>query len=154
MRETPPKTALWVGTAVTATAAILFPKIESIKNNDEPLWRLAVFFVPGDREGLLLVPLVIVLAIALFALVGGWAWKDTDARNRPAKVGLICAVLGLVGVLAFFLSAPIILGGLAVTLGLEGRRRSATEGRATQALAAISVGSIAFAVGAAIWVLA
>jgi hypothetical protein len=76
MKVPPQKTTLWVGTAVTAAAALFFPKIEAIKNNDEPLWRLAVFVVPGDRE------------------------------------------------------------------------------RATQALAAISVGSIAFAMGAAIWVLA
>ncbi|MEO8291190.1 MAG: hypothetical protein ABI649_09390 [Gaiellaceae bacterium] len=149
MRETlPPKTILWRGAAATAFAAVFFPHLEAVKNEDRPLWELW----PHDREGLLLVPLLIVLTIALFALLGGWAWSG--ARNRPAKVGLICGILGLVGVVAFFLSAPIILGGLAVTLGVEGRRRAGTEGGATQALAAIILGAVAVAVGAGIWVLA
>jgi hypothetical protein len=149
MRETgPPKTILWRGAAVTALAAVFFPHLEAVKNEDVPLWELW----PHDREGLLLVPLLIVLTIALFALLGAWAWSG--AHNRPAKVGFICGILGLVGVLAFFLSTPIIFGGLAVTLGVEGRRRSGTEGRGSQALAAIVVGSIAFVIGAGIWVLA
>jgi hypothetical protein len=74
--------------------------------------------------------------------------------NRPAKVGVVCGILGLVGVLAFFLSAPIILGGLAVTLGVEGRRRAGTAGRETYAVAAIVVGAMSLVVGAGIWVLA
>jgi hypothetical protein len=149
-----PKTILWYGAAATAAAAIFFPKIEAIRNDDASLWQLAVFFAPGDREGLVLVPLVILLTIALFALVGGWAWNDRAARNRPARVGLVCGILGLVGVLAFFLSAPIIFGGLALTLGFEGRRRARTEGKGAEALAAITVGALAFVVGAAIWVFA
>ncbi len=149
MRETPPpKTLLWGGAAATALAAVLFPHLEAVKNEDRPLWELW----PHDREGLLLVPLIIVLTIALFALLGAWASRG--ARNRPAKVGLVCGILGLVGVLAFFLSTPIIFGGLAVTLGVEGRRRAGTEGRGNQALGAIVVGSVAFVIGAGIWVLA
>jgi len=149
MRETrPAKTLLWGGAAATALAAVLFPHLEAVKNEDVPLWELW----PHDREGLLLVPLVIVLTIALFALLGAWAWSG--ARNRPAKVGFVCGFLGLVGVLAFFLSTPIIFGGLAVTLGVEGRRRAGTEGRGNQALGAIVVGSVAFVIGAGIWVLA
>jgi hypothetical protein len=92
-----------------------------------------------------------VLTIALFALLGAWAWSG--ARNRPAKVGLVCGILGPIGVLAFYLSAPIILGGLAVTL-VEGRRRAGAEGRGNQALAAIVLGAIALVIGAGIWVLA
>jgi hypothetical protein len=80
--------------------------------------------------------------------------RDSGARNRPARVGLVAGILGLAGVLAFFLSAPIIFGGLAVTLGLEGRRRATTEGRASEAIAAIAVGAVAFLVGAGIWVFA
>jgi hypothetical protein len=53
---------------------------------------------------------------------------------------------------AFWVSAPIIFGGLGATLGAEGRRRSDTEGRGGLAAAAIAVGAVAFAIGAAIWV--
>lgn len=148
------RTILWRGALATAAAALFFPKIEAIRNEDAPLWELAVFFAPGDREGLILIPLVILLTIAFFALVGGWAWRDSGARNRPARVGLVAGILGLAGVLAFFLSAPIILGGLAVTLGFEGRRGAATEGRGTEAIAAIAVGAVAFLIGAGIWVFA
>ncbi|CAN5146236.1 hypothetical protein BH18ACT14_BH18ACT14_06660 [soil metagenome] len=146
------KTLLWAGAVVTASAAVFFPKIQGIRDTGDSWWRLATFFVPQDREGLVLVPLVILLTFALFAFVGRRAWEDASARNRPAKVGFICALLGLVGVLAFFVSAPIMFGGLGATLGAEGRRRSDTEGRAALASAAIAVGAAAFAIGAGIWV--
>jgi len=148
------KTLLWTGAALTAAAAIFFPRIQGIRDSDDSWWRLLVFFVPQDREGLVLVPLVILITFGLFALIGRWAWADPDARNRPAKVGFVSALLGFAGVLAFFLSAPIILGGLGVTLGVEGRRRKDTEGRGALAAGAIAVGTVALAVGAAIWAFA
>ncbi len=127
MRETrPPKTNLWIGAAATAVAAVLFPRLEAVKNEDVWIWEL-------DSEAQVLAPLIVVLTLALFALLGSWAWRRESRTNRPAKVALVSAVLGLAGVVAFWLSVPIILGGLAVTLGLEGRRRAATEGRGTQA---------------------
>jgi hypothetical protein len=147
-----PKTRLWLGAAVTAGAAIFFPRVQGIREDGDSWWRLATFLVPQDREGLLLVPLVVLITIALFALVGRWAWTGPGARNRPATVGFVCALLGFAGVLAFFLSAPIILGGLGVTLGAEGWRRRDAEGRGALAAAAIVVGAVAFAVGAGIWV--
>ena len=145
---------LWIGAVVTALAAVFFPRIQGIRDRDESWCRLVWFVVPQDAEGVILVPLVILLTLGLFALVGRWAWKDTDGRNRPASFGLVCSLLGLLGVLLFFLSAPIILGGLGTTLGLEGRRRSPAEGRGTLAAAAIVVGIVAFAVGASIWAFA
>jgi hypothetical protein len=146
------KTLLWAGAAVTASASVFFPKVEAIRDKGDSWWRLATFVVPQDREGLVLVPLVILLTIALFAFVGRWAWEDASARNRPAKVGFVCALLGFAGVLAFFVSAPIIFGGLGATLGAEGLRRRDTEGAGALAAAALAVGAVAFAVGAAIWV--
>ena len=62
-------------------------------------------------EGAILVPLVILLTIALFALVGGWAWSDPGSSNRPAKVGLVCGFLN--GVLIARLKLPDFI----VTLG-------------------------------------
>jgi hypothetical protein len=143
---------LWIGAALTASAAVFFPRVQGIREDDDSWWRLVTFFVPQDREGLVLVPLVILITVALFAFVGRWAWRDEGGRNRPATVGFVCALLGFVGVLAFFLSAPLIFGGLAVTLGAEGRRRAEAEGRGALAAAAIIVGAAAFAVGAGIWV--
>jgi hypothetical protein len=148
------KRLLWAGAAITASAAVFFPRVQGIRDTGDSWWRLATFFVPQDREGLLLIPLVILLTIALFAFVGRWAWEDGSARNRPAKAGFVCALLGFVGMLAFFVSAPIIFGGLGATLGAEGRRRRVNEGRGALATAAIAVGAAAFAVGAAIWVFA
>ena len=148
------KSLLWAGAAVTASGAIFFPRVQGIRDTGDSWWRLATFIVPQDREGLLLVPLVILLTIALFASIGRWAWNDASGRNRPAKVGFVCALLGFVGVLAFFVSAPIVFGGLGVTLGAEGRRRRDIEGRGALAAAAIAVGAAAFALGAAIWAFA
>ena len=145
---------LWAGALVTAASAIFFPRIQGIRDQDESWWRLAWFVVPQDREGVILVPIVILLTIGLFALVGRRAWRNTGGHNRPATVGLVCSVLGLAGVLMFFLSAPILLGGLGTTLGIEGRRRAAAEGRGTFALLAVLVGLVAFAIGASMWAFA
>ena len=60
-------------TSAGVPAAIFFPKIEAIENDDALLWELLFFFVPGDVERVILVPLVVLLTVALFALVGGWA---------------------------------------------------------------------------------
>jgi hypothetical protein len=147
--ETRSRRLLWGGAVATALAAVFFPHLEAVKNENRPFWE----FWPHDSEGLILVPLVIVLTFALFALLGGWAWSGRATRNRPAMVGLVSAALGLVGVLAFWLSAPIIFGGLGLTLGFEGRRRAATQGRGRQALAAVAIGAVAVVVGAGIWVL-
>jgi hypothetical protein len=125
-------TLLWAGAALTAISAAVFPRFE--QNAGGSPWEI---------------PIVIAVTIALFTLLGGWAWRGES--NRPAKVALVCGVLGLVGVIAFFVMAPIILGGLAVTLGLEGRDRAAAEGRGTQAAVGIILGAVAFVVGAGIW---
>jgi hypothetical protein len=69
-------------------------------------------------------------------------------------VAAVAGPLGLVGVVAFFLSVPIILGGFAVTLGVEGRRRAAEEGGERRALVGIVVGATAFVLGGAIWLFA
>jgi hypothetical protein len=150
VQETRSRVRLWRAAAVTAFAAVFFPHLEAVKNENRPIWE----FWPHDREGLVLFPLVIVITIAFFALLGGWAWSAMAAGNRPARVGLVCSILGLVGVLAFWLSAPIILGGLGFTLGREGRRRAGMEGRGNEALAAIVIGAVAFLIGAGVWVLA
>jgi hypothetical protein len=135
---------LWIGALLTATAAVLFPRLNAVLHNGQALWEL-------DPEAAILIPVVVAGTLALFALVGGWAWRDESSHNRPAKVALACGLLAPVGVLAFFVSAPIILGGLAVTLGIEGIRRAELEGRRLRAAAAVALGSVAALAGATIW---
>lgn len=138
---------LWVGAAITTFAVGLFPRLNAVISEDVPIWRL-------DPEARILLPLILILSILLFVLLGRWSWRNADGTNRPAKVALICGVLSLVGVLAFFLSLPIMLGGFAATLGLEGRKRAPSSGRSRHANIGVVLGAVGFAVGAAIWLLA
>ena len=94
---------------------------------------------------------VIAVTFALFWFVGGWALRDAHARNRPARVGLACGILGTVGVVAFWLSVPIILGGLATMLGMQRRHLGALEGRSGEAVAGIVTGTCAVVIGAVMW---
>jgi hypothetical protein len=137
--------ALWIGAVLTALAAVLFPRLNAVLHNNQALWEL-------DAEAAVLIPLIVAVTLALFALVGSWAWRGKETRNRPAKVGLACGILGPVGVLAFFVSAPIIIGSLALTLGFEGTRHAASEGKRGHAVAAIILGTVAVLGGAAIWI--
>jgi hypothetical protein len=138
---------LWIGASVTAISAVLFPRLEAVKNEDAAIWEL-------DSEAAVLAPVIVVLTLAVFGVLGRWAWRSETETNRPARVAAVAGPLGIVGVLAFFLSVPIILGGLAVMLGVEGRRRAAEEGGERRALVGIVVGAIAFVLGGAIWLLA
>ncbi|MGI8774649.1 MAG: hypothetical protein ACR2KQ_06500 [Actinomycetota bacterium] len=137
---------LWRGALVTTLSVGLFPRLNAVINEDVPIWHL-------DPEARVLFPLILILSMLLFFFLGRWAWR-TDRGNRPAKVGLVCGILSIVGAVAFFLSLPIMLGGFATTVGLEGRRRAATHGRSGQANAAVALGVFGFVIGAAIWLLA
>ncbi len=79
-------------------------------------------------------------------------WLGGHARKRGSVAcstpGI--AILAVLGVVAYWISAPIMLGGLAVTLGVEGRRR-AGRGRARMATVAIALGGLATAAGAILW---
>lgn len=137
---------LWIGAVVTTVAVGFFPRLNAVLAEDVPIWHL-------DPEARVLFPLILVLSVLLFLTVGRRAWRD-QGDNKPAKVGLICGVLSLLGILGFFLSLPIMLGGLAATLGIEGRKRATHQGRDRQAGAATALGVVGFVVGAAIWILA
>jgi len=138
---------LWVGAALTTVAAGLFPRLNAVIYEDVPIWRL-------DPEARVLFPVVLLLSLSVFVLLGRWAWRVNRGNNRPARVGLICGGLSIVGVVAFFLSLPIMLGGLALTLGLEGRKRAPSAGGLGQSNFAIALGCLGVVVGAAIWLLA
>jgi len=141
------KTTLWRGAVLTALAAVLFPRLNAVLHENQAFWQL-------DTEAAVGIPLIVAATLTLFALLGRWAWRRDNTRNRPATAGLACGILALVGAVAFFVSAPIVLGGLALTLGLEGTRRAPDEGRRRHALAASVLGTVAVLVGAAIWLVA
>ena len=104
-------------------------------------------------------PYVVIFALVIAALVFGlvvpWAEKRAEGRrsNRPAMAGLVCGVLGLLTVVAFWSGLPIILGGAGVALGLAGRERAAEAGRGGVAGAAVGIGIVAIvlSIGSTVW---
>ena len=134
-------TWLWQGALATGVLAGLAPRVNAVIYDHEHIWHL-------DPEAQVLLPVVVALPFLLAATVGLWAWRG--ARNRPATVGLVLSILAVLSVVAFFLSAPIVLGGMAATLGVEGRRR-ADEGRARMATVAVVVGVLACLGGTTLW---
>lgn len=138
--------ALWVGAGVTAAAAVFFPRLNAVVHGGQAIWEI-------DAEAAVLIPVIVAATLALFATVATRAWRSDNSSNRPAVVGLVCGVLAPVGIFAFFISAPIVLGGLATTLGLEGRRRAALQGGHRKALAAIALGIASVLLGAAVWLI-
>ena len=134
---------LWTGAGVTAFAAVLCPRLNAVMHQDQQIWEL-------DREAAVLIPVIVLLTLCLFGLVGLWAWNAP--RNRPAVASVVCGVLAIVGIVGFWLSAPIILGGLALTLGVEGLRRAGVQGRRGLAITGTALGTVGALAGAAIWI--
>jgi hypothetical protein len=131
------------GAVLTAVAAVLFPRLNAVLHEGQAFWQL-------DREAAVLIPVIIAATLALFATVGRWAMGSTG-RNRTADIALATGVVSVLGIVAFWVSAPIVFGGLASTLGLGGLRRATEEGKATRALAATVLGLFGMAAGAVIW---
>jgi|1186.fasta_scaffold892635_1 hypothetical protein len=134
-------TRLWQGALATGVLAGLAPRVNAVIYDHEHIWHL-------DSEARVLFPIVVALPFVLAATVGLWAWRGP--RNRPALVGLVLSLVAVLGVTAFFVSAPIVFGGVAATLGLEGRRRS-EEGRGRMATVAVVIGILACLGGTALW---
>lgn len=135
---------LRTGALVTAAAAVLFPRLNAVLHDGQALWEV-------DAEAAVFIPIIIGITLVLFATLGRRSWRGDSTRNRAARTGLVCGVLGILGIVAFWISAPIILGGLALTLGLEAVRRAPVAGRRGEAVAATALGGIAVLIGAATW---
>lgn len=136
---------LRTGALLTAAAAVFFPRLNAVLHDGQAPWEL-------DAEAAVLIPIMIAITLLLFATLGVWSRRAESGTNRAARAGLVCGVLGLLGIVAFWISAPIIFGGLALTLGLEAAGRASVAGRRGEAVAAIALGAIAVVTGAGIWI--
>jgi hypothetical protein len=139
-------TRLWWAGLLTLVAAVGFPRLNDYLSSSQNGGRL-------DREEVVFLIVIAAVTILLFGLLGRWAVRAPAGSGRPATVGLVCSVLGLVGILAFFVSAPIILGGLGATLGYEARKRAAVAGHGRMAFSAMVIGGVAAVIGVVIWLL-
>jgi hypothetical protein len=131
---------LWRAAAITAVAAVLFPRLNAVLHQGQSIWEL-------DPEAAVLAPLVVVVSLAVFVLLGRVLWRGTATAAASATLG-VAAVLGLV---AFWISVGIVLGGLAVTLGVESLSRPGQ--RRSLAWTGILLGGFAATVNAAAWLL-
>jgi hypothetical protein len=137
-RSTVPTTRLWQGALLTAVLAGLAPRVNAVLYDHEHIWH-------HDPEARVLLPVVVALPLVVAATVGLWAWRGSSSRT--SRAALLLAALAVLGVLGFFVSLPIVLGGIAATLGLEARRRGATRG----ATVATALGLLACLAGTALW---
>jgi hypothetical protein len=137
-------TRLWWAGLLTLVAATGFPRLNDYLSNTENGGRL-------DREEAIFLIVIAAVTMLLFGLLGRWAMQAPRDSGRLARVGLVCSILGLVGILLFWVSAPIVLGGLGATLGYEARLRSAVAGHGRMALAALVIGAMAAVTGMGIW---
>src|SRR3954449_3214923 len=134
----------WRAAGATAAAAVLFPRINAVLYDHERIYQV-------DREAAVLIPIIVVLTLALFAAVCARALRPSPKPNRPARAGPVVGILCVPAIAMFWLSLPIVLGGLALTLGVEGVDRAEAEGQRHCALAAVVLGSIGVVAGAVLW---
>jgi len=134
----------WRAAVATAVAAVLFPRLNAVLYDHERIYEV-------DREAAVLIPIIVMLTLALFAAVCSRALRPSGKPNRPARAGLVAGILCVPAIAMFFLSLPIVLGGLALTLGMEGLDRAAAEGQRGRALAAVVLGCIGVVAGAVLW---
>ncbi len=137
-------TRVWWAGLLTLAAAAGFPRLNDYISPSENGGRL-------DREELIGLIAIAAATVLLFGVLARWAVQAPPDSGRPATVGLVCSILGLAGILLFWVSAPIILGGLGATLGYEARRRRALAGHGRMAFAAVVIGGVAALIGIVVW---
>ena len=96
---------------------------------------LSVVLPPMQPDQLRILPIIVVVllmvAVVLFFVVVPRAARS----NRPAVAGLVCSILGLLLVVAFWSGLPVVLGTAGALLG----RKERTTGRGLT-LAAVIIG--------------
>lgn len=139
------KAPLAIAAAITTLVAVACPQVGDIVKGDHAHW---------EPNRILYLALIGLATIVLFGTLVRWGANASPNSTRPAKAGLVCSILGALGVVVFFLSTPIILGGAGATLGLEGRYRSRSAGAGAVATAGLVLGVLAFLAGIYIWLVA
>jgi hypothetical protein len=110
----------------------------------------------GEDEGLVdptTFTVSAVLSLVVAVLLFGWFVPRERSRGpgRAARSGLVCSVLAVVpGIAVIWLGFPFVVAGAGIALGLEGRQGP----RRSEATAAVAVGGLALALGAAAYVVA
>ena len=131
--RTLPLPALAAGTAVLIFVAMLFAYVLDVTHNGS-----------GDVGGWLFVSVVAsLIAAALLVRYVPAAESDPDLENKPARRGLLLAVLALISFPAFWLGLPFVLGVPALALAAEGQARAPDQGHGAEAVAAGAVALLA-----------
>lgn len=105
---------------------------------------LSVVLPPVRPDQLRSLPIVVVVLVAIAALVFFLVVPRGERSNRPAVPGLVCSIIGLLLLPAFWSGLPIVLGAAGYVLGQAGRGGRQTTGGGL-ALGAIVVGIAAIA---------
>ncbi len=101
---------------------------------------LSTVLPPVYADQLRALPVVVLVLLVVAAVLFVVVVPRASRSNRPAVAGLVCSILGLLLLVAFWSGLPIVLGTAGVLLGRMGR----TTGRGL-ALAAVIVGVAAIA---------
>ena len=100
---------------------------------------LSVVLPPIIPDQLSVLPIVVVVLLVVAAALFLFVVPRAARSNRPAVAGLVCSILGLLLVVAFWSGLPIVLGTAGALLGREART---TEGGLARAAVIIGVAAI------------
>jgi hypothetical protein len=129
------RTTLAALTAVLIFVSLLFAYVLDVTNNESG---------DADVRGWLIVSVIasLIAAALLLRFVPATEAEASD-ENKPARRGLVLAVVALVTVVGFWTGLPFALGVPALVLAAEGRARSAQQGHAGEATAAALIAAFA-----------
>ncbi len=126
----------WYAAAATAFAAVLFGRLNAVLYDNERIYQL-------DREAAVLIPIVVVVAFALFAVVSSRALRVSAKTNRPARAALVCGILALWGAKFGFRLQIVLLNATTWGFGTPHRpaaRRRTSRRRASSSCTALIPG--------------
>lgn len=128
------RTTLAVATAVLIFVALLFAYVLDVTNQDGE----------GDAVGWLIVSAVAsVIAAALLLRFVPATESEADDENKPARRGLVLAIVALLTGAVFWTGLPFALGVPALVLAAEGQARSGQYGHGSEATAATFIAGFA-----------